>query len=417
MTTSISGQTPPPLNSLNRSDSTGVITSNALVPIELAQEIATKYHLAHPQLFSDSSEVREVLRSYVLDDSLGIPALYLITYKNDLGYLVISADWRHEPICAVVKAGTYPDNDAPSMLAEWFAATLENMEYIRYHDFDNTSRAMAAWGDLIDDLNITSGTLPIGFDCCEDCPNWPDCQFDPIGCGDATVNCGDPCGDDVNTIVGPLMTTEWGQRCTFNEQAEDKGCTNSACGSNTRALTGCVATAMAQLIRYHAPNSSHSYNYSSMPNTAGNTEVQRLMRDAGESVDMNYGCTVSGANSNKVPNALKDDFAFASADRSNYGAGDHQTIVSNLNNGRPVYLDGCRSKGGVFGLVKSNCHAWICDGYFRTRNNCHNYLRLYMNWGWQFGSNNGWFAFNNWNIPANNRNYQYANDFIYNIHL
>lgn len=276
---------------------------------------------------------------------------------------------------------------------------------------------MAAWGDLIDDLNITSGTLPIGFDCCENCPNWPDCQFDPIGCGDATVNCGAPCGDDVNTIVGPLMTTEWGQRCTFNEQAEDKGCTNNACNSNTRALTGCVATAMAQLIRYHAPNSSHSYNYNSMPNTAGNTEVQRLMRDAGESVDMNYGCTVSGANSNKVPNALKDDFAFASADRSNYGAGDHQTIVSNLDNGRPVYLDGCRSKGGVFGLVKSNCHAWICDGYFRTRNNCHSYLRLYMNWGWQFGSQNGWFAFNNWNIPANNRNYQYANDFIYNIHL
>ena len=119
--------------------------SNSVVPVEIAQEIAAKYSLLKQERFSDSntnSEGREVLSYYTLPDKTGVPALYVITYKNELGYLVVSADWRHEPICAVTKSGTYPDVEAPSMLIEWFEATIENIEFIRYNVLDNTDRGI-----------------------------------------------------------------------------------------------------------------------------------------------------------------------------------------------------------------------------------------------------------------------------------
>ncbi len=396
------------------------VESNSVVPIEIAQEIAVKYSLLKQERFSDGNVNivgREVLNYHTLPDKMGVPALYVITYKNDLGYLVISADWRHEPICAVTKRGTYPDIEAPSMLIEWFEATIENIEFIRYKELDNVSRGIMEWNRLIEEFDLQARIIPFGSDCCEECPNWPDCQYDAVGCGDETVHCDDedPCGSYTTTIVGPLMSTEWGQRCTYNEQVEDKNC-SGVCWSNTRAFTGCVATAMSQIVRYWEVSTSHSYNYSTMPDGSGNSEVQRLMKDTGESVDMDYGCDASGAKSSKVPGALKNDFDFSSATRNSYGSGSYQTVVSNIASNKPVYLDGCRSKKTFLGITYkyTNCHAWVCDGYWRTRNNCYSYLKLYMNWGWN-GSHNGWFAFNNWTIPANGRNYQYARDYIHNI--
>ncbi|MEM9548809.1 MAG: C10 family peptidase [Bacteroidota bacterium] len=393
--------------------------SENTIPFQVAHDVATKF--TFPQEGSSDggggdSNPPAIADVQTYSDKMGEPALYVFNYENDQGYLVVSADWRHEPICAITKAGTFPDYEAPSAIFEWFEATIENIEFIRYNGINNDARGIAGWNKLIDDLDLALDPIPFGSDCCDECPNWPDCLLDPVGCGDPTIHCGDPCGDYVTTIVGPLMSTEWGQKCTYNEQVDDKNC-SGVCWSNTRAYTGCVATAMSQIVRYWEINTSHNYNYSTMPDNSGDSEVQRLMSDTGESVDMDYGCSSSGAKSSKVPGALKDDFNFSSANRSGYGSGSYQTVVSNLNAGRPVYLDGCRSKKKFLGITVgySNCHAWICDGYWRTNNYCYSYLKFYMNWGWN-GSHNGWFAFNNWTIPANNRNYQYARDYIYNIY-
>ena len=140
------------------------------------------------------------------------------------------------------------------------------------------------------------------------------------------------------------------------------------------------------------------------------------MRDIGDAVDMNWGCSSSGADSDDVPSALKNDFNYSSADRNSYGSGSYQTVVCNIDNNKPVYLDGCRSRKTLLGITykHTNCHAWVCYGYWRTRNYCYSYLKMHMNWGWN-GRHNGWFAFNNWTIPANGRNYQYARDYIHNI--
>jgi hypothetical protein len=115
-------------------------------------------------------------------------------------------------------------------------------------------------------------------------------------------------------------------------------------------------------------------------------------------------------------------FGFTSATRSNYTSSSYITVRNNLNNGWPVILDGCanRKRAWLFFWKYSNCHMWVCDGYRQQANSCYSYLYFHMNWGWnragQTFSLNGWFAFNNWNIPSIDVNYQYAKDYTYNIH-
>jgi hypothetical protein len=150
-----------------------------------------------------------------------------------------------------------------------------------------------------------------------------------------------------------------------------------------------------------------------MPNEWGNADVQRMMRDIGNSVNMKYRCNGSGANSDRIPNCFKNTYGYSSAKRSSYSSGSYQTVISNLNAGKPVILDGCRTRTNwILFYTYSDCHSRVCDGYQRHYNNCISYLKFYMNWGWR-GRGNGWFAFNNWNSP--NGTYQYAQDFCYDI--
>jgi len=56
--------------------------------------------------------------------------MYIANYADD-GYIVISADDRHEPICALVEQGKYEVAEVPSMLLEWFYITFENILLVR----------------------------------------------------------------------------------------------------------------------------------------------------------------------------------------------------------------------------------------------------------------------------------------------
>lgn len=83
------------------------------------------------------------------------------------------------------------------------------------------------------------------------------------------------------------------------------GCTGMP---NGRMLTGCVATAMAEVMNYHHfPN---TYNWATMGATQA--ETARLMRDAANSVNMVYTCTGSGAYGTDIAPALINDFSYSS---------------------------------------------------------------------------------------------------------
>jgi hypothetical protein len=187
-----------------------------------------------------------------------------------------------------------------------------------------------------------------------------------------------------------------------------------------------------------------TYNWSIMPldNTyTGNNELARLMHDAGLSVNMQYSDNESGAYESAVPGAFINTFHYTSASAGNY---DYNTVINNLNAGRPVMLSGANN-ASTSGFLwwqttyYSNGHEWVCDGYnqinyFTCFTNPSNGVlgqggsnTLYhMNWGWNdYGvtnNGNGWYNETTWAVTvggsstSNSYNFQYAKGMVYNIH-
>jgi len=404
----------------SRENAPSLFGNDHIVPANIAKVLAQKINLTVSEAMrvGTSTTVRTVDSLFTISDSLGTPVMYIANYVDD-GYVVISADDRHEPICALVEQGKYEVAEVPSMLVEWFHITFENILLLRSGAIPSSNFAdmNIEWVKVIKDIGEEEH---LTFDdCCPDCPNYPECCLslkhpNISGCEDICEGGNYPCGFYTTTRKGPLMTTRWNQGCSYNEQCPDKDCAD-VCFSNENAWTGCVATAMAQILRYWAHPCSQRYNYTTMPNNSGNSEVQRMMRDAGNAVDMDYGCDASSASGDKTDNAFRDDFCYTSATYSQYNSGSYQTVIQNINENKPVLLDGCRTRRNWFGLfyTYSNCHMWVCDGYERNQNNCYSILKFHMNWGWGPNGGNGWYSFNLWSSSLGN--YQYAQNFTHNI--
>lgn len=207
--------------------------------------------------------------------------------------------------------------------------------------------------------------------------------------------------------VKPLLTCNWNQSAPYNNSCP----TYSSSGGTKRAVTGCVATATAQIMYYHKwPDQgvgSHSYscrvngssssttlsanfansrydwanmidNYDGNSTATQNAAVAKLMSDVGISVDMSYGAS-SGAFSPDVVNALTTYFKYDKSarflSRDCYGVDAWEDIIRNeLRQSRPVYYSGQASEGG---------HAFVCDGF-----DSEGYF--HFNWGWG-GMSNGYF--------------------------
>ncbi len=201
-----------------------------------------------------------------------------------------------------------------------------------------------------------------------------------------------------HVIVAPLLAeAHWAQSYPFNEMCPVDG--------REKSVTGCVATAMAQIMWYYkwplSGTGSHSYkwngktlsvdysksvyDWSRMPGKYisgryGQDEVDavsRLMYDCGVAVEMDYSASGSGAYSYDVQNALKKYFKYKSASYAyRYGSSSNwNTRMKNeLDKRHPLYMSGVSSEGG---------HAFVCDGY-----DSNDYFHYNFGWG---GSGNGYY--------------------------
>jgi hypothetical protein len=218
------------------------------------------------------------------------------------------------------------------------------------------------------------------------------------------------CPTDQSETVGPLLSTTWGQGYGYNDYTPLTGCTNYY---NGHAPTGCVATAMAQVMKYYQKPST--YNWANMPNTYGTNDTAILMRDIGGAVRMSYGCDGSSANSgDEIASTFRDDFHYSNASGGDY---DYQVVKQQLIANKPVILTGGRKKIGISWNMYTDGHAWVCDGfqsstiysYDESEGFCRGwgYLMLHMNWGWGTYENfNGWYSFNNFNPSTYTFNYE-----------
>ncbi|MBR1932409.1 MAG: C10 family peptidase [Prevotella sp.] len=200
--------------------------------------------------------------------------------------------------------------------------------------------------------------------------------------------------------VAPLLRTAWGQHSPYNDLCPTEG--------KNRCLTGCVATAMAQVMAFHrwpeGPTASlpayttrtDSLEVEALPPaqidwnlllpiyTKNDPQEQRLavatlMRYCGQAVGMDYRPTFSGAYLAEAAQALQQSFGYDDGVRqevrSRYTIAQWDSLISHeLYVGRPVIYAGQSA---------SNAHAFVVDG-------CDADGLFHIDWGWT-GDYNGYF--------------------------
>lgn len=201
--------------------------------------------------------------------------------------------------------------------------------------------------------------------------------------------------------VGPLLTTTWNQGQYYNAL-----CPEDANGPDGHVYTGCVATAMAQVVKYwsdstpgrgtHSYSTDYgtltvnyaetSYDYANMPNVLDENSTQsqkdavaQLIYHCGVATNMQYGANESSSYDRDARAGLINFYRFSPnlsyAEKAFFTDTDwndllHQEIAAN----RPVLYSGFGDSGG---------HTFVCDGY-KTDNYYH------FNFGWG-GFCDGWY--------------------------
>ena len=210
--------------------------------------------------------------------------------------------------------------------------------------------------------------------------------------------------------VQPMLKTVWGQSEPFNLLCPNK------------YPSGCVATAMAQIMYYHKyPTQSTgmiisnagiinlsgiTYDYASMLTdyrngyytTEQGNAVATLMRYAGAAVYMNYAAGGSGAYSIVAAVALRDNFSYNK--NIAYRSRDYHTnadwmgmVYGELAASRPI-LYGAQDAYGSGG------HAFVFDGYSVDG-------LVAVNWGWD-GEGNGYYDIELLNPSMLGSSFQYS---------
>lgn len=283
-----------------------------------------------------------------------VSGLYIFNVENDGGFIVVSNDDRTIPVLGFSESGRFKADEMPDNMKAWLQGYANEIAWLQKQ---TSSKA--------------SATRPRN-----------------------------KVGSHSTAAVAPLCTSTWNQDAPYNNLCPTY---NDYYYGSGKCATGCVATAMAQVMYYHKwPASStkaipayttESYNMSlsSLPITSFNwsnmkdsysgnytpaqaTAVATLMKYCGYSVKMDYGPS-SGAYTEDVAIALRDYFdynpnttRFVSRSSFTY-ANWTDMIYHEVSHGRPVCYGGMSDGGG---------HEFVCDGY-KFENNTDFF---HINWGW-----------------------------------
>jgi len=346
---------------------TAFYLSAALVPLDKAKKVAENYY-AH--YCADAASKGSAVIN-VQENKYG-EIITRYTFEFDKGFVIVTADDELYPILGYSDHGKVPktDQNGGHNFREWF---------------DNYDRQIACKGSgkYIDDEAVKL---------------WKDIENNVFTAGKAGI------------IVDRLVKSQWGQLYPWNLLCPEK--------DSMETYAGCVATAMAQILRYHrwpdvgvgsasydwngqtlyADFSTHTWNYDLMPEVldieygiypefwetgvtqAEKDELSLLSYWTGLSVDMSYGTLVdngSWAYAAPVDDAFLDHWKASSSvyyamATPPAGGVDAQfaTIKAELDAKRPWFW-----AGGV--------HAFLLDGYRDD-------YWYHFNWGWE-GNYDGWF--------------------------
>ena len=287
---------------------------------------------------------------------------YYVFAVQPKGFVIVAADNRVEPILGYSYDNNFVVENIPDHVRGWLNGYERQIEYA-------VKQNLSPEEDIID--------------------KW------------SRLKSGQAVSTRNRNTVGPLLTTTWDQGQYYNSL-----CPEAVGGPDGHALTGCVATAMAQIINYwgypahgHGTHSyvanygtmtvnydSANYDYANMPNalTATSTPeevnaVATLMRDCGVANVMIYGPSSSGADKENIRPAFINLYGFSSklgyADRNMYTNDEWITLLRNeIDLENPVYYTGTDGW---------NSHAFVLDGYTGSD-------YFHFNFGWS-GAGDGWY--------------------------
>ena len=275
---------------------------------------------------------------------------YVFNNGKDNGFIIVSGDDKAAPVLGYCDEGSFDVNDIPDGMRYWLECYAEQMQYLRSHP-------------------QSGGVAP---------------------------------RSELTSSVKPLLTTLWNQNEPYYNFCPSY--------SNGHAVTGCVATATAQIMNYYQwpvqGTGSHSYtcnvngegnqtlsanfnttydwdnmldDYSNGYSTAQGNAVATLMYHIGVASEMNYGSS-SGTGTYDMMEALRTYFGYNKGmklhKRGNTPIAQWDSLLMNeLDNSHPVIYSGFTPAGGG--------HAFVLDGY-----NADGYYHI--NWGWG-GTSNGYF--------------------------
>lgn len=279
---------------------------------------------------------------------------FVFNIADDQGFVIVSGEDRTHPILGYSREGSFKKENMPINISGWLEGYQKEISYAVQNDLQQTPEIQTEW------LSYLNGDFKLG------------------------------------TEEVLLETAKWDQNEPYNRLCPLKG--------EERTLTGCVATAMAEVMRYNKwPDKATSgvasykgksvkykaYDWDNLPlkyifpyDEDQANAVAALMWNIGANVNMDYGTYKDGgsaASSIDAAKAFSKVFKYAKKTRwqqKRFYSDKHWAAIlqSELNANRPLYYDGStKDKSG---------HAFVCDGYMGDK--------FHFNWGWG-GQNNGYF--------------------------
>ena len=378
-------------------------TFGELVSLETATQVAVNHLNGTGRVLLDTDSVRQM----ITESQRGTPIYYIIDLDPE-GWAIVSADDVAYPVIAYSETGSYLAENPPPGFVAWMANVKADIANAIDQGMKPLPKAVEAWGRL----DAPTGEFLAGLELRETGP-----RDDPW-----------------------LLRTTWGQGDTrdwypFGNDSYNQYCPwERGCGGVCRnyAPTGCVATAMAQIMKYHqwppetngdipsyqvqtcddgvcvpyeceqecsgygwrdvdcSANCAYDWSDSAMPLHEPSGDIARLMEHIGVAVEMQYSAGASGAymcTSNPVGarDAYEIYFRYASdaecRSRSHHQSTWPADVRAELDVGRPVLYGGCDPDPD-----SDAAHAFVCDGYEASDPD-----HFHFNWGWDGSHDNEYF--------------------------
>lgn len=312
----------------------------------------------------------------------GIPSFYVFNRVQKGGFVIIAADDRVQTLLGYSDEGKFDMSDVP-----------ENMKVFLDAYQEQIGNAVEQSENSVEEMKTQIAS---------------DLQEHPI--------------------ISELLTSEWGQRFPYNERCP-------IYSDSLLVASGCVATAMAQVMYYWRwpvrGKGQHSYisrkcgyelsadfsksvydwdamtpTYNAESSAEADSAVARLILDCGISVDMNYNCNGKGLSEALpfvVPKSFVEYFCYDDSIKLKHRflytvRGWDELIYNELSNKRPVLYFALDSEF-------KNGHSFVIDGYRPTG-------YYHVNWGWN-GKYNGYYLLNN--LTPGTYNYKLLNTAIIGI--